>query len=314
MSPSYSVLFFGSSEFSTPTLRALAAGPHEVRAVYTRPDRPGGRGRKLRPTPVALAARELGLPVETPARVRDAAVVDGMRALQPDAVVLAAYGAIIPPAALEVPRLGWLNVHPSLLPQHRGASPVVSSILAGDAETGVCVFLMGAGLDDGPVLAEERTPIGEEETAGELEARLAEIGARLLPPTLEGWAAGRLEARPQDEARSSYAPKLTREAARLRWTEPAATLGRKVRAYNPWPVSHALWAGGPLRVLRARPIATEPRREPGVVFTSPEMRNPLVACGEGALELVEVQPAGSRAMPGRAFLAGHPGFADARLA
>lgn len=308
------LLFFGASEFAVPTVRRLAASEHEIRAVYTQPDRPAGRGRRLQPTPVALAARELGLPLEQPERIRGAAHLERLRAYAPDAVVLAAYGLLIPQAALDVPRLGWLNVHPSLLPRYRGASPVAAPILAGDAETGVSIFLMRAGLDDGPILSQAATRIGPAETAGELTERLAELGAALLAETLRRWAAGTAEPVEQDESRASYAPKLRKEEALLDWSEPAAVLNRRVRAYNPWPVAFTYWNGERLRILRAEPtdFAVTGVREHGAV-TSDDAGWPVVSCGSGALVLREVQPAGARPMPGKAFAAGRPGFIGSHL-
>lgn len=306
------LLFFGASEFAVPALRALVASGRPIRAVYTQPDRPAGRGRKLRPAPVALAARELSLPLEQPERLRGEAI-EGIRSYEPGAVVLAAYGLLIPRAALEIPPLGWLNVHPSLLPKYRGASPVVAPILAGDERTGVSIFLMREGLDDGPVLSQVETPIGPAETAGELTARLAETGARLLVETLEAWATGGIEPREQDATAATYAPKLRREEALLDWTLPADVLSRRVRAYNPWPVAHTHWGDRLLRVLRAAPVERTQAAEPGAMYRDPAYRYPLVACGEGALALEEVQFAGAKRVDGKAFLAGRADLAGARL-
>ncbi len=307
------VLFFGTSHFAVPTLRCLSESGHELLAVYTQPDRPAGRGRKLRPSPVAMAAGELGLPVEQPERVRKAEVVERLRGYAPDVVVLAAYGLLIPQAALDVPPLGWLNVHPSLLPLYRGASPVVAPILQGDTETGVTIFLMRAGLDNGPVLSQTRTPIGADETAGELEARLARLGASQLVETLSAWSKGELEPKEQDDDRATYAPKLTKEEALLDWSDSAEQLARRVRAYNPWPVAYTYWQGERLRILRGEPVDGEAGHEPGEVYLLASNRLPVVACGEGALALREVQLAGARAVDGRSFVAGHAGFVGARL-
>lgn len=306
------LLFFGASAFAVPTLRRLAHAEHEIVAVYTQPDRPAGRGRRLRSSPVAGAARELGLTLEQPEKIRGAAQLERLRAYAPDAVVLAAYGLLIPQATLGVPRLGWLNVHPSLLPRYRGAAPVAAPILAGDAQTGVSVFLMRAGLDDGPILSQVATPIGPAETARELTERLAELGSGLLVETLRGWAAGEVEPVEQDESRASYAPKLTREEALLDWSEPAAVLSRRVRAYNPWPVAFTYWNGERLRILRAEPAAAAGAGEPGAVAAD-GAGWPVVSCGSGALLLGEVQPAGARPMTGKAFATGRPGFLGSRL-
>lgn len=304
MTARLSLLFFGTSEFAVPILAGLAHGEHEVRAVYTQPDRAAGRGRKLRPSPVAAVARELALRLEQPEEVRSAAVIEGLSAYEPDAVVLAAYGRIIPRAALEAPSLGWLNVHPSLLPRYRGASPVAAPILAGDRETGVSIFLMGAGLDDGPVLAQERTPIGPDETTGELTLRLAQLGAGMLPDTLQAWAGGSLQAQEQDGSVATYAKKLTREESVIRWSEPAELIARRVRAYNPWPVAHTYWGTQRLRVLRAESVDAILEGAPGAVYVESPIRYPAVRCGRGSLVLREVQLPGGRPLDGRSLLTG----------
>lgn len=306
------LLFFGASDFAVPTLHALNSDGYALRAVYTQPDRPAGRSRRVQSTPVAIAARALGLPLEQPARLRTPEVLDRLAAYEPDVVVLASYGLLVPPQALAVPRLGWLNVHPSLLPAYRGASPVAAPILAGEEETGVSIFLMRAGLDDGPLLSQRRVPVDADETAGELTVRLAELGADVLLDTLRRWSDGVVTPAEQDHALATYASKLSREAARLDWSESAEHLARRVRAYNPWPMAHTHWKGERLRVLRAHSDASLGEGA-GETFTTPDTRLPAVGTGDGALVLEQVQVAGGRAIDGRAFLAGHADWTGSRV-
>ena len=297
------VVFAGTPSFAVPSLRALAAAPGvEIVAVCTQPDRPAGRGRRPRPSAVKEAAAELGLPVRQPESLRAPEAVGALAALAPDLMVVVAYGLILPPAVLALPRLGCVNVHASLLPRWRGAAPVQWAILAGDRETGVCLMRMDEGLDTGPVLACTRTAIGPRETAGELEARLADLGAGLLARSLPRLAAGALEAVPQDGAAATYAPKIAKADAELDWRLPAAELDRRVRAFHPRPVAWTRLDGEPLRVWRAEPLAAPAGAEPGVVVAA--SGHPEVACGEGRLRLLEVQPAGGRRMDAAAFARG----------
>lgn len=309
-----SILFFGTSEFAVPVLEALVHSEHELRAVFTQPDRPAGRGRKLRPVPVAAAAEKLSIPVEKPERIRSRAAIETIRAYAPDAVVLAAYGSIIPKAALEIPRLGWINVHPSLLPRYRGASPVVAPILNGDSTTGVSYFLMREGLDDGPLLEQSSVEIPPDQTAGELEAGLARLSAENVANVLTRWSNGEIQPTPQDESNASYTPKLDKEDARISWELPAEQVHRRVMAYNPWPVAFTFWDDRRLRILRTRYVSGPRPGEPGSVGLDADSGYPLVACGIGAVLLREVQLAGSRAVDGKVFLSGHPDFIYSSLA
>ncbi len=305
------LLFFGTSDFAVPTLHALHGDGYPIRAVYTQPDRPAGRGRRVQSTPIALVARALGLPLEQPARLRTPEVLDRLAAYEPAAVVLASYGLLVPPRALAVPGLGWLNVHPSLLPAHRGASPVASPILAGEESTGVSIFLMREGLDDGPLLSQTRTPIGANETTGELTSRLAQVGADLLLGTLRRWSAGDVTPVEQDHALATYAPKLSREDALLDCSEPSEVLARRVRAYNPWPMAYTHWKGERLRILRAH-ADTSRAGDIGEAFTDTHTRLPGVYTSNGALVLDHVQVPGGRPVDGRAFMAGHADWAGSR--
>ena len=287
--------FMGSPDFSVPALRALHAAGHEIVAVYAQPPRPAGRGQRETPCPVHRAALDLGLPVRTPARLRrDIAEHDAFAALDLDVAVVAAYGLILPKPMLDAPRRGCLNIHASLLPRWRGAAPIHAAILAGDAESGVTIMRMEEGLDTGPMLLKEATPIGPETTVQALHDALAEIGARLILNALEKDP----PAVPQPEDGVTYAPKLTKEDGRLDWSQDAATLERRVRALNPWPGTFFTHGGEQIRVLAAR---VEPGSgAPGTALDGAA----LVACGSGALRLMRLQRPGRAAMDADAFLRG----------
>jgi methionyl-tRNA formyltransferase len=284
--------FMGTPGFAVPTLSALIGAGHEIARVYAQPPRPAGRGRALGPSPVQAAAEAAGLPVETPASFRDEEAVAGLAALGLDAAVVVAYGQILPRAALEAPRLGCLNLHASLLPRWRGAAPIQRAIMAGDPETGVAVMQMEAGLDTGPVLAEARTPIGPEDTAGSLHDRLAAMGAALMVETLAALAEGRARPRPQPARGATYAAKVEKSEARIDWTRSAAELDRHVRGLSPVPGAWTEIAGERVRVLMCRPEpgAGAPGTPPGRTLDD----RLLVACGGGALRLTRLQ------RPGRA--------------
>ena len=289
--------FMGSPAFAVPTLRALHAAGHEVAAVYSQPPRPAGRGRAVTPCPVHEAALSLGLPVRTPARLRnEAAEHAAFAALGFDAAVVAAYGLILPPAMLDAPRRGCLNVHASLLPRWRGAAPIQAAVLAGDAETGVTIMQMDAGLDTGPMLLKGRVPIGPRTTAADLHDVLAGLGADLMLHALRDPPAPA----PQPTEGATYAPKLTRDSGRLDWTQAAAQLDRQVRAFTPWPGAWATLGTETLKVLRAEHAAGD--GPPGTVLDD----GLLVACGAGALRLLRVQRPGRAPMEADALLRGFP--------
>ncbi len=289
--------FMGSPAFAVPTLRALHAAGHEVAAVYSQPPRPAGRGRALTPCPVQEAALALGLPVRTPARLRhDAAEHAAFAALDLDAAVVAAYGLILPPAILAAPRRGCLNVHASLLPRWRGAAPIQAAVLAGDAETGVTIMQMDAGLDTGAMLLRGRVLLGPRTTAADLHDALAALGADLTLQTLRDPPAPA----PQPAEGATYAPKLTRDSGRLDWTRTAAQLDRQVRAFTPWPGAWTVLETETLKVLRAEPA--DGAGPPGTVLDG----GLLVACGEGALRLLRVQRPGRAPMAAGALLRGFP--------
>jgi len=290
------IAFMGSPDFAVPALRALHAAGHDIAAVYAQPPRPSGRGQKETPCPVHRAALELGLAVRTPARVRrDAAEHAAFAALDLDVAVVAAYGLILPKPMLDAPRRGCLNVHASLLPRWRGAGPIQAAILAGDAETGITIMRMEEGLDTGPMLLREATPIGPRATTPEIHDALAAIGARLVLRALDEDPIPV----PQPEDGVTYAPKITKEDGRLDWTLPAAALDRRIRALTPWPGCFFAHGGETIRVLAAEPVAGS--GTPGTVLDGA----PSIACGAGALRLLRLQRAGRAPLPAADFLRGY---------
>ena len=287
--------FMGTPAFAVPTLDALSEAGFDIAAVYSQPPRPAGRGKRLQPTPAHLRAEALSLPVRTPVTLRDAEAQAEFAALGLDAAVVVAYGLILPQPVLDAPRLGCVNLHASLLPRWRGAAPIQRAIMAGDAETGVCVMRMEQGLDTGPVLARLSTPIGDDETAGELAERLARLGAPLVVETLRAMAAGRATATPQPEDGALYARKIDKAEARLDWREPAAALAARIRALTPAPGAWTMLGEERLKVLAAHPEPGE--GPPGTVLDDAL----LVACGAGALRIDRAQRPG-RAPTARADL------------
>lgn len=289
------ILFAGTPEFALAALRALHGAGHAVGAVITRPDRAAGRGRRLTSSPVKRWAQEAGLNLLQPASWKDESLTRRLEGFGADLLVVAAYGSVLPAAALRVCARGAVNVHASLLPRWRGASPVAAAILAGDSQTGVTLMQMDAGLDTGPLLMSRRTRIEPHETAGALEGRLAGLGADLLLEQLPAILAGKLKAVPQDSALSTYAPLITKRQGRLDWTRPAEGLARCVRAFDPWPVAHAMWDDRPLRLWQALPLAGD-GGEPGRIL-SVSREGMDIATVSGVLRVREVQLPGRRRMP-----------------
>ncbi|WP_118137449.1 methionyl-tRNA formyltransferase [Oceanicella sp. SM1341] len=305
------LVFMGTPEFSVPVLEALVAAGHELAAVYSQPPRPAGRGKKPRPSPVQARAEALGLPVRTPLNFRDPAEREAFAALGAEIAVVVAYGLILPQAVLDAPARGCLNIHASLLPRWRGAAPIHRAVMAGDAETGVCIMQMEAGLDTGPVLLREALAIGPEETTGALHDRLSALGARLI---VEALAQPGLTPEPQPEEGVLYAAKIDKAEAKVDWTRPAAEVDRLVRGLSPFPGAWAETGPGPaperVKFLASRvvPGAGEPGE---VLATGPE--GVTVACGEGAVCLTRLQRSGKGAMQAEDFLRGFPLAAGSRF-
>ena len=295
------IVFAGTPEFAVPCLRA-AANKAEVVAVYTQPDRPAGRGRGLTPSPVKREAVQRGIPVLQPENFRSAISKQALRALKPDLMVVVAYGLILPQSVLDIPLHGCWNVHASLLPRWRGAAPIQRAIEAGDTETGVCLMQMEAGLDTGPVMLSQQTPIGAEETGGQLHDRLAEMGAQVLADGLGLLRAGmRPQGRAQPVEGVTYAHKLEKNEAQLDWSQPAEVLARKVRAFEPWPVAEAVVAGERLRIHGAVPLGLAQTSAPGTLLAA--TRQGLdIACGQGALRLRVIQRDGGKAITAADYL------------
>ncbi|HKT32797.1 MAG TPA: methionyl-tRNA formyltransferase [Gammaproteobacteria bacterium] len=287
------IAFAGTPEFALPALDALAAAGHAIAGVWTQPDRPAGRGRKLMASPVKRRALDLGLHVHQPESLKNIEAQAQITAVTPQLMVVAAYGLLLPPGVLAIPDYGCINIHASLLPRWRGAAPIQRAMLAGDTETGVSIMRMQAGLDTGPVYAVRATSITADDTAGTLHDRLAQLGAQLLLQVLARLPA--LEPVPQDDARATHAAKLTRAEARLDWARSAAELARAVRAFNPWPMAWALHRGEPLRILKADALDTTAAQPAGTVLAA--NRDGIdVATGAGVLRILELQPAGGLAM------------------
>ncbi|SDE82488.1 methionyl-tRNA formyltransferase [Rhodospira trueperi] len=296
------VVFMGTPDFAVPALRAVADA-HEVVCVYTQPPRPAGRGKKERPSPVHQAAEALGVPVRHPATLKDPADREAFAALGADVAVVAAYGLILPRPVLDAPRLGCVNIHASLLPRWRGAAPIQRAIMAGDAETGLTIMRMEAGLDTGPMLLSVKTPIGPDTTAGTLHDTLAAMGAPLILEALDGLAAGVLTAVPQPVDGVTYAAKIDKGESRIDWTRPAPDLDRHVRGLSPVPGAFFEHDGERVRVLAATPEDGRAETAPGTVLDDA----PRVACADGtALRLDRLQRAGKGPVDGAAFLRGRP--------
>lgn len=295
------IVFAGTPEFAVSSLRA-AARHHEVVAVYTQPDRPAGRGRGLAPSPVKLEAVARGIPVYQPESLKDEAAQQQLRDLQPDLMVVVAYGLILPKAVLAIPTHGCWNVHASLLPRWRGAAPIQRAIQAGDAKTGVCLMQMEAGLDTGPVLLHQELPIAATDTGGQLHDKLAELGAQVLSDGLGLLRAGiKPIARPQPEQGVTYARKLDKAEAKLDWAQDAGALARTVRAFNPWPIAEATLAGERVRIHGAVALEADHGQAPGTVLAA--SRDGIdIACGQGALRLRVLQREGGKAITAADYL------------
>ena len=296
------VIFAGTPDFAAQALRAIAAAGFEIPLVFTQPDRPKGRGMQLQASPVKQAALELGLTIAQPASLRHEEAQALLRAQNADVMVVAAYGLILPQAVLDTPAHGCLNIHASLLPRWRGAAPIQRAIEAGDAETGVCIMQMDAGLDTGAVVSTHRYPIKNTDTANEVHNALMQLGAQAIVADLQQLQqTGRLNATPQPQTGITYAQKLTKEEAKIDWHQPAPVIERKIRAFNPVPGAWVEYQGRPLKIWQAEAVEQSGRAGEVLAISSDGL---IVACGEGALNITELQPAGSKRMPIAAFAAG----------
>ena len=315
------IVFMGSPQFAVPTLEALARD-HTILAVFTQPDKPAGRGQQLAAVPVKQWSMAQGVPVHQPRSFRkEPQAIDVLRDLRPEVIVVAAYGLILPPAVLDVPPRGCLNVHGSILPRHRGAAPIAAAILAGDAETGITIMKMDAGLDTGPLLSVAREPIRPDDTTASLSERLSLIGAQLMAGTLPKYLSGAIAPQPQPEEGATYSPRIDKADAQIDWRKPAAEIERMVRAYTPWPGAQTMWNGQLVKVLKAEISPTGALRrdqgsglgdQAGLVVKSDDGSIGVVT-GEGMLILKEIQLAGRKAMKAEDFVRGQPKFVGAML-
>jgi len=293
------IVFMGSPDFAVPVLRALAS-TYKIAGVVTQPDRPSGRHMALTPPAVKFAADELHLPVIQPRRLRTPETMQQLNEWNPDLIVVAAFGQILRPSVLNLPKYGCINVHASLLPRHRGAAPIQAAILAGDSETGITIMKMDPGLDTGPILRQRAIPIGPQDTGGSLFEKLSQLSSELLLETLPDFILGKLMPQPQPETGSTYAAMLKKEDGLLDFTHPADELERKVRAFTPWPGTFLVWNSTLLKIHKAH-VATA-QSEPGkqVVFDG----LPAIGTADGLIVFDELQPSGKKPMSGKAFLAG----------
>ena len=306
--PPLKTIFMGTAELACASLQALGRAPGvQLVAVVSQPDKPRGRDLKVQPTPVKAAALASAIPVLQPARARDAAFIEQLRQLQPDLIAVAAYGQILPQAILDLPRFGCLNVHTSLLPKYRGAAPIQWAILEGESETGVTIMKMDAGLDTGDILTQVTTPIAAADTAQALHDRLARLGGELLVSTIPDYVAGRITPRPQPKEGVSYARRLTKEDGRLDWSHAARSLWNRVRAFTPWPGAFTFQqVEGKPRLLKiwSAQVDETGSGQPGEVLRA-DKSGMVVACGEHALRILELQREGGRKLNAAEFLAGH---------
>lgn len=304
------IVFIGTPQFAVPSLQRLVEAGHDVAAVVTQPDRPAGRGRTLTPPAVKAAALDLGLPVLQPKTLRDPEILAQLRALQPEALVAVAFGQLLRPEVLAIAPKGVLNVHPSLLPRWRGASPIAGAILGGDEETGVTIMLMDPGLDTGPILSQRTHPISPHDTTGSLTSTLADVGADLLVETLPLWLSGAIEARHQDGTQATLTGLVRKEDGALDWTLPARELWLRVRAYNPWPGAYTMLGGEQVHIWDAWSVDAHHAEAPGTVIApptgSPAGAAFAVQTGDGALAVLEAQRPGRQRLRSDEFLRGLP--------
>jgi len=303
------VVFMGTPEFAVPSLGHLILNRYNVAAVYTQADKPAGRGRSLVSPPVKRAAQAWGLPVMQPGILKGREATAELAALRPDVIVVAAFGQILPQAILDIPRYGCINIHPSLLPRFRGASPVAAAILAGDEFTGVSLMLMDEGLDTGPVLARAQIPVSAKDTTGSLTEKLSLVAAQLLQEVLVFWPRGELTPRPQNEAEATYSSAVSKGDGEIDWRLSAADIWRRVRAFQPWPECYTLWRGRQLKIVEAMPLKETWNMEVGRVVELSQRGSAFgVSTGEGVLQVLKVQLEGRRTMSAAEFLRGQREF------
>ena len=300
------IVFFGTPQFAVPSLETLVASSHEVRGVVTQPDKPRGRGQKVTEGPVKAAAVSHGIPVYQPPRLRDAGVVDAIARWQPDLGVVVAYGKLIPDELLRVPRFGMINVHASLLPKYRGASPVHRAVMNGDSETGVTIMQVVTALDAGDMLARATRPVGSSETSDAVERDLADLGATLLVDVVDRLERGTVTPDPQDESRVTYAPRLTKDEGLVDWTLSAASIHNRVRGLYPWPHAYAYLDGSRIIILKTHVAETRRGGEPGEVVDVSADAIHVATGGGGVIAIDELQAEGRRPVRTREFLAGRP--------
>jgi len=297
------IVFMGTSPFALPALEALIQSKHTLSLVISQPDRPRGRGKKLSPTPVKEKALELGLPVVTPEKIKE--IEKEIRAMNPELIVVVSFGQILPKSTLEIPTLGSLNIHPSLLPKYRGAAPLQRALMRGERETGVTIMWMNERLDAGDIFLQEKTPVHSEETYGELHDRLAVEGAKLLIKALDMLEMGERIAIPQNEEEATYAPPIKKEETRLAWARPAEELHNLIRGLSPVPGATLPGPKGPVKILRTR-VVEDASGQPGEILEAhPKKGTLVVACKEGALEILQIQPPGKKAMDAASFVRGY---------
>lgn len=302
----------GAPEFSVPTLKALVAAGHEVSLCVTQPDRAKGREKTPAPPPVKLAALELGLKIIQPERLSEPEAMAELRAADPDAIVVVAFGHILKKEVLALPRRWCVNAHASLLPKYRGAAPIQWAIAEGETRTGITTIFMTERMDAGDILRKREVPIGPADTCASLHDRLAPAAGELVVETLKGLSSGELQPRPQDEGQATYVPLLKKEHGRMDWNLSAESLARRVRAFDPWPGTFTIYQGRQIKVLKALAESSKGAKESGIIIKA-DKDGILVACREGALRILELQPPGKKPMTASQYLAGHPLATGSRL-
>ncbi len=305
------IIFMGTPEFAVPVLDALISASHEIVGVFTRQDKPAGRGGQVQASPIKQLAQTRNLSIFQPKTLKRNEEIARLRDLHPDLIVVSAYGLILPRDVLTIPPRGCINTHASLLPRHRGAAPIPAAILAGDEQIGVTLMQMDEGIDTGPILAQRAIRIENQDTTGTLTGKLSKLSAELVIETLPRIFASEIVLQPQDESRATYAKTIKKEEGLIDWNLPAEEIARRVRAFNPWPSAYTIWNGSILKVLRAEASASNPRGKPGVVIKAGN--EIMVVCGSGTLALREVQLAGKRAMGIEEFARGRGDFVGSLL-